>query len=47
LRDAGLRRQCADRLFTFAAQSLEQRPPGGIRERSEQGIVNIRHIENL
>ena len=47
LRDAGPRRQGPDRLLAFAAQPLEDGPPGRVGERSEQHIVSVRHwIDN-
>ena len=45
LRDPGLRRQGPDRLFAFAAQPLEDGPPGRIGERSEEHIVSVRHLD--
>src|SRR5262249_56081852 len=43
-RDPGPSRQCPDRLLSVAAQSLEDRPPSRIGERSEQYIVSLRHF---
>src|SRR5262245_12549622 len=47
LRDSGSSRQGSDRLFAFAAQSLEQCAPGRIGERSEQHIVSVRHLGSI
>ena len=44
LRDPGPSRQRPDRLLAFAAQPLEDRPPGRIGERPEQHIVSVRHL---
>ena len=44
LRDTGSSSQRADRLLAFATQSLEESPPRRIGERSEQHIVNFRHL---
>jgi hypothetical protein len=43
LRDPGLSRQGADRLFAVATQPLEDGPSRRIGERSEQDIVGLRH----
>jgi hypothetical protein len=43
LGNAGPRRQRGDRLLAFAAQSLEDSPPGRIGERSEEHIMSIPH----
>jgi hypothetical protein len=43
LRDPGPSRQGSDRLFSVAAQQLEDCPAGRIGERPEQQIVNVRH----
>ena len=45
LRDPGPSRQSSDRLLSFAAQSLEERPPGRIGERSEELIVSLWALE--
>ena len=49
LRDSGPSRQSPNRLFSFAAQSLEESTPSRIGERSEENIVSVRHflIDNL
>jgi hypothetical protein len=47
LRDPGPSRQGADRLLSFAAQSLEESPPRWIGERSEEHIVGIRHLRSI
>ena len=44
LRDARPSRQGADRLLSFAAQPLKDRPPGRIGERSEKHVVGVRHL---
>jgi hypothetical protein len=41
LRDPGPGRQSSDGLLAFAAQSLEQRPPGWIGEGSKEFIVSL------
>jgi len=38
------RRQGADRLFPFAAQPLENRPPGRVAEGPEEQVVRVRHV---
>jgi hypothetical protein len=43
LRNTGLGRQRPDRLLALAAQTLENSPPRGIGERSEQHFVGIGH----
>ena len=45
LRDPGLSRQRPDRLFSVAAQALEDGAPGRIRERFEEHVVVVRHLD--
>ncbi|HXL97846.1 MAG TPA: hypothetical protein VN925_05680, partial [Steroidobacteraceae bacterium] len=47
LRDPGPSRQGADRLLSFAAQSLENTPPSRIGERSEEHIVSVLHLGSI
>jgi hypothetical protein len=47
LRDPGVSCQGANRLLAFAAQSLEDRPPGRIGERAKQHIVSVRHFQSI
>ena len=47
LRDLGPGRQGADRLLSFAAQLLEDGPPGRIGERSEEHIVSVGHAGSI
>jgi hypothetical protein len=47
LRDPGPRRQSPDRLLSFAAQPFEESPPSRIGERSEEHIVNVRHLGSI
>ena len=41
LRDPRLGRQRPDRLLAVAAQALEDRAPGRVGERSEQGVMGV------
>jgi hypothetical protein len=45
LGNAGLRRQCPDRLLALAAKPLEDRPPCRVGKRPEQkiGVVDMRN----
>jgi hypothetical protein len=47
LRNPSPRRQGSNRQLAVAAQSLEDRPPGRIGQRSEQHIVGIRHLRSI
>jgi hypothetical protein len=47
LRDPGPNRQSPDRLLAFAAQPLEESPPGRIGERSEEHIVRVWHLRSI
>src|SRR5882762_4455545 len=47
LRDPGPGRQSSDSLLSFAAQSLEKRPPSWIGERSKEFIVSLGHLGSI
>ena len=47
LRDPGLSRQGPDRLFSFAAQPLEDGAPARIGESSEKNVVGVGHSRSI